>query len=570
MKKKFITGTMLIVALALSISAAAGVWSLDRQETSAARESLRELLELIDAGDIPPARALEAFRTAIPDKRLTLIAPDGSVLADTDSDTTENHLARPEVREALETGWGEDVRTSDTLGAPMLYVAKALSDGTVGRAAMPLSFIDAFVADGLPPLVLAALAALILSLALSGRAAKILVGPLAAVDLSLREVLSGRASAGDLREYDGGEELRPLLRSIGELMERLTSHMEQLQAERDKVSLILDCMDEGFLLLDEEGDILSVNRAARELFGLPDGEHGGAQLLLRSRRVRRALETARRERAPVVLDLDDPALEGRELRLFLSPVAGRQYEGQNVGTSVLVSDVTELKKAENVRSEFTANVSHELKTPLTSIRGSCEMLSKGMIAPEDYPQFFTLISVEADRLISLINDILKLSELESVTIQEPCGAASPLEAAKEAAQLLTAEAGQKRIAVLARGEDGAARIPAERLKELLLNLMENAIRYGKEGGCVEVTVSRDGGSMVVQVADDGIGIPEQAQPHVFERFYRVDRSRSRQNGGTGLGLAIVKHICQLYGGSVALKSVPGEGSVFTVTLPAAG
>ncbi len=462
MKKKLISGTMAIVALALLISAAAGVWSLDRQETSAARQSLVELLDLIDAGEVPPARALEAFRAAIPDKRLTLIAPDGTVLADTGSDTTENHLERPEVQEALAVGWGEDVRTSTTLGTPMLYVAKQLSDGAVGRAAMPLSFIDAFVLDGLPPLILAALAALALAFALSGRMARTRVGPLAAVDLSLREALSGNRSAVDLRQYDAGEELRPLLRSIGALTERLTDQRDQLQRER-----------------------------------------------------------------------------------------------------------AELKRAENIRSEFTANVSHELKTPLTSIKGFVEMLSQDIVKEEDRKSFYTMIGVETDRLISLINDILKLSELESAAIPEPSETASPLEAAREAARLLSAEAGQKNIAILARGEAGEAKISGERLKELLLNLMENAVRYGKEGGGVEVTVAREGETMTVSVADDGIGISAEAQPHVFERFYRVDKGRSRQNGGTGLGLAIVKHICQLYGGSVALKSAPGEGSVFTVTLPAA-
>ncbi len=464
MKKRFIAGTMLIAALALLISAAAGVWSLDRQETAFARQSLEELLNLIDAqaGDSVPAQTLEAFREALPDKRLTLIAQDGTVLADTGSDTTENHLARPEVQSALADGWGDAVRTSGTLGTPMLYVAKRLSDGTVARAAMPLSFIDAFVVAGLPPLILAALAALVLAFALSGRMAGAMVGPLAAVDLSLREVLAGRAAAGDLKAYDAGEELRPLLRSIGELMERLTGQMEQLREEQDK-----------------------------------------------------------------------------------------------------------LRKAENIRSEFTANVSHELKTPLTSIKGFSDMLSAGIVREEDRQPVYTLIGVEVDRLISLINDILKLSELEGAAIDAPAESASPLEVSKEVEQLLAAEAGQKSIALSVRGEAGEALISPERLKELLLNLMENAIRYGKEGGGVEVTVARDGRNMTVSVADDGIGIPPEAQPHVFERFYRVDKGRSRQSGGTGLGLAIVKHICQLYGGGVALKSAPGEGSTFTVTLPAA-
>ncbi len=455
MKKRFISGTMLIAALVLLISAAAGVWSLDRQETAFARRSLAELLDLLDVqtgGNVTP-EDLEAFQAALPDKRLTLIAPDGTVLADTGSDTTENHLERPEVRAALTDGWGEAVRTSGTLGTPMLYVARKLSDGTVGRAAMPLSYIDAFVMDGLPPVLLAALAALGLALALSGRMAAAMAGPLSAVDLALREALDGRES-GILERYRADEEVRPILDRIQELV-------------------------------------------------------------------------------------------------------GRMRE-----------DLAALKEAENIRSEFTANVSHELKTPLTSMKGFTDMLSAGIVQEADRPQVYTLIGVEVDRLISLINDILKLSELENAAIDAPAGSASPLETAKEVRQLLRGEAEQKNIALAVRGEAGEAKISPERLKELLLNLMENAVKYGREGGGVEVTVGREGENMTVAVADDGIGIPPEAQPHVFERFYRVDKGRSRQNGGTGLGLAIVKHICQLYGGTVALRSTPGEGSVFTVTLPA--
>jgi len=336
----------------------------------------------------------------------------------------------------------------------MLYVAKKLSDGTVGRAAMPLSYIDAFVADGLPPVILAALAALGLALALSGRMAAAMAGPLSAVDLALREALDGRES-GILERYRADEEVRPILARIQELV-------------------------------------------------------------------------------------------------------GRMRE-----------DLTALKEAENIRSEFTANVSHELKTPLTSMKGFTDMLSAGIVQEADRPQVYTLIGVEVDRLISLINDILKLSELENAAIDAPAGPASPLETAKEVRQLLAAEAERKNIALAVRGEAGEAKISPERMKELLLNLMENAVKYGREGGGVEVTVGREGENMTVAVADDGIGIPPEAQPHVFERFYRVDKGRSRQSGGTGLGLAIVKHICQLYGGTVALRSTPGEGSVFTVTLPAA-
>ena len=241
-----------------------------------------------------------------------------------------------------------------------------------------------------------------------------------------------------------------------------------------------------------------------------------------------------------------------------------------MGTSILISDVTELKKAEGIRSEFTANVSHELKTPLTSIKGFTDMLSSGMVAsPEDQKRFITMIGVEVDRLIDLINDILKLSELESVTIDQSEERCDVLEVAKDTVDLLTPSARDGGVTLSVAGQSATVAVPQGRMKELLLNLVSNGIKYTEKGGRVDVTVRPQGSQVAVTVKDNGIGIPEEAQGRVFERFYRVDKGRARKNGGTGLGLAIVKHITQLYGGTVALESEVGKGSAFTVTLPLA-
>ena len=572
MKKKFTAGTMLIVALALLITGVAGACGLYLREVDAARQSLHELLTLVDSqessGD--PAGMARRFAAAAPDKRLTLIAPDGTVLADTGSDTAENHADRPEVRSALATGWGEITRSSETLGVPMLYVAKRLSDGSVARAAMALSSIDSLVLSAVPALLLAALIALLLSLPLSSRLAGQLLKPLGAVGTAIQEVLDGGEGQA-LKQYDSDDELRPMLRYIRQLVDRLGDDLRQIKAERDKVSLILDCMDEGLILLDEDGNVLAMNRAARDLLNLPVQGGESARILLRSKAVREGLATSARQGSPAVVDLPPEDPDGKQLRLFLSSVSGRQYEGQQVGSTVLISDVTALKRAENVRSQFAANVSHELKTPLTSIKGFTEMLSGGMVKnEEDRQRFLTLIGVEVDRLISLINDILELSALEDMTIDSPSETASPLEEARQAQSLLAAEAGKRGVALSVSGAEGEARISSDRLRELLLNLMENAVKYSKEaGGKVDVTVDRAEDNFVIKVADNGIGIPPEAQEHVFERFYRVDKGRSRQSGGTGLGLAIVKHIVQLYGGTVSLDSQVGVGSAFTVTLPTA-
>lgn len=576
MKKRLICATLLTVLAALLVSSVVGIWVLREREMSAARQTLHELLIIMDAQSAitDPEGLTEQFNQAAPEKRLTIIDADGTVVADTEADpsTMENHADREEFKQAIATGWGESLRSSDTVGTTMLYEAKRFADGMVGRASMPVSSIDGLVWDSAGGFVVAALVALVLALILASRMARMVLKPLNVVSEALQGVLDGEAEdKAALAAYEADDEVRPLLRYIDKLMDRLSAYIDEIRAERDKVSLILECMDEGLILLDEEGHVLTLNRSARRLFGLSDDSDGsGILLLTRSRRLREALKTVRTEKTPVVLDLDDPAFDGKSLRMFLSPVTGRQYEGETVGASILISDVTELKRAEGIRSEFTANVSHELKTPLTSIKGFTDMLSSGMVkSEEDRKRFLTMIGVEVDRLIELINDILRISELESVAIDQCEEASDVLTAARETQTLLEPAAKEAGVTLNVTGQNAMAAIPVSRLKELLLNLMENGVKYNVKGGSVNVNVSADSAWVTTVVSDTGIGIPEDARKRVFERFFRVDKGRARKNGGTGLGLAIVKHIIQLYGGTVTLESTLGQGSTFTVKLPRA-
>ncbi len=569
-----IGATLLTVVVALVISSLVGIWTFRVREMDAARQNLQELLILMDAQSAvtDASGVAEQFLQAAPDKRLTIITPEGEVLADTqlDPDDLGDHTGRPEITMALTTGWGEATRRSESSGETMLYVAKRFADGVVGRASMPLSSINSLVLGSVWAFALAAAAGLLLALALARRTASKVLEPLNVVGNALQGVLDGTGTPV-LEEYQADDELRPILRYIDKLMERLGGYIQSIKEERDKVSLILDCMDEGLILLDEKGNVLATNRAARALFGLPaDGDEDGALLLTRSRRLREAIAEAGEKNTAVVLEVDALNDDARSLRLFVSPVAGRQFEGENVGTSILITDVTDLKRAEGIRSEFTANVSHELKTPLTSIKGFTDMLSSGMVAsPEDQKRFITMIGVEVDRLIDLINDILKLSELESVAIEQCEETTDILPAAREAAELLAPAAKAAGVVLTVQGGGAVAAVPRGRLKELLINLMENGVKYNEPGGSVAVSVSQEDGHSLITVTDTGIGIPEEAQKRVFERFYRVDKGRARKNGGTGLGLAIVKHIVQLYGGSVELESQVGKGSTFRVTLPSA-
>ena len=572
MKKRIIGATLLTVVFALLISNVVGVLMFRSREMDAARSTLQELLELMDAQSAitEPEALMEQFHAAAPDKRLTIIDTDGTVLADTDADASqlEDHNSRPEVIDAERSGWGEAARHSDTLGTSMFYVAKRFADGMIGRAAMPLSSINSLAMTSVWGALIASAAALLLAFLLSRRTANRVVAPLSSVGTALQGVLDGKKAPG-LEGPQADDELRPILRYIDKLMDQLEGYIQSITAERDKVSLILDCMDEGLILLDEDGKVLAINRAARTLFGFPEGEQeDGALLLTRSRRLREAIHDCQEKHSSIMLDVDALTEDARSLRLFVSPVSGRQYEGQPVGTSILVSDVTELKKAEGIRSEFTANVSHELKTPLTSIKGFTDMLSSGMVtSPADQKRFITMIGVEVDRLIDLINDILKLSELESVAIDQTEERSAVLDAAHDTASLLEPSAKAAGVTLAVEGESVTVGVPMSRLKELLFNLMGNGIKYSENGGTVTTRVRVEDGKAVISVEDHGIGIPEEDQSRVFERFYRVEKGRARKNGGTGLGLAIVKHITQLYGGTVGLESQVGKGSTFTVILP---
>ena len=389
--------------------------------------------------------------------------------------------------------------------------------------------------------------------------------PLKTAEKALDHIAAGEVYAVDWSKTEG-EYL-----SLFQAIERLEGRIHSLTSERDKVNLILDCMDEGVVLLDEHTELLASNRAARKLFHMPeDAENTEITDYIRSRRLTEAINLLQRKKESVVLDMEHPRRKGRSLRFFLSPVTGQKYQGQQVGMSILISDVTELKRAEGIRSEFTANVSHELKTPLTSIKGFTDMLASGMVgSAEDQKRFLTMIGVEVDRLIDLINDILKLSELESVAIEQCEESSDVLNAANEVSAFLDPVAKKAGVAVSVSGEHMSAAIPLDRLKELLLNLMENGIKYNEPGGSVKASLETEEDFVRITVSDTGIGIPEESQSRVFERFYRVEKGRARKNGGTGLGLAIVKHIVVLYGGRMALQSELGKGSVFTVRLPRA-
>ena len=486
-----------------------------------------------------------------PEYRLTWIASDGAVLFDTEGSAAEmeNHGSRIEVREAFAAGESSSVRYSDTWAERTLYCARALNDGTVLRISIRRATVLALVLVMLRPVLLVGVLAVALSAVLANRMAKRIVQPLNALDLD------------HPLENDAYEELSPLLRRIQEQRGQISAQLRELRTRTDEFEQITGSMQEGLVMLDQSGAILSMNPAAQRMFGT-DGSCIRRDFLTvdRSHEMSRAVLTAL-ERGHSELRTER---NGREMQFDISRI---ESDGTVIGTVLLAFDVTGQAAAERSRREFTANVSHELKTPLQSIMGSAELLENGLVRQEDVPQFTGTIRKESARLVALVDDIIHLSRLDEGAAPER-ETVDLLEMAEDAAAVLRGSAGEKGVHVFVSGEHVQVNGVRSFLREMICNLCDNAIKYNISGGTVEIAVSRGTQGAAVAVRDTGIGIPPEYQCRVFERFFRVDKSRSKASGGTGLGLSIVKHIAQYHNAGITLQSEMGVGTAVTVTFAA--
>ena len=484
--------------------------------------------------------------------RITWLRADGAVLYDTqaDAESMENHAQRQEVQQALATGEGESSRYSNTLLQKTVYYAKRLPDGTVLRLSAIRVTTGVLVLNMLQPILLVLAAALILSGVLASRLARRITEPLNRLDLE------------HPLENDAYEELAPLLRRMEHQRRQIDRQMDELRRRSEEFEQITGSMNEGLLLLDEAGTVLSINPAAQRLLGA-NTDCVGQDLLTVDRDV--ALSEAVREAKAQGHSEFRGQRNGREYQFDVTRI---QSEGRTAGVVLLVFDVTERAFAERNRREFTANVSHELKTPLQGIIGSAELLENGMVKQEDVPRFVGHIRAEAQRLVTLIGDIIRLSQLDEGEPM-PTEPVELLAVAQEAAENLQGAAAARDVTVTVEGEP--VEIPGVKrlLYEIVYNLCDNAIKYNVAGGSVRLTVARCGTEAAVTVADTGIGIPADQQSRVFERFYRVDKSHSKASGGTGLGLSIVKHAVQYHHGGIHLQSEVGKGTEICVTFPVA-
>ena len=482
--------------------------------------------------------------------RLTWIAADGSVLYDTrtDAESLENHASRAEVSQALATGIGESTRYSSTLMEKTMYYAQRLDDGTVLRISISRATVGMIAVGMIQPLLIVLIVALILSGLLARRLSRRIVDPLNSLDLE------------HPLDNDAYEELSPLLKRIHRQHVEIQTQLRELREKTDEFTQITGSMREGLVLLDEHGSILSINAAAQALFGA-DAQCVGRDFLTieRSHEISAAIQAA-------AADGHSEVRAERAGRVYQFDISRITSDGKFLGTVILAFDITEQEFAERNRREFTANVSHELKTPLQGIIGSAELIENGMVKPDDLPRFVGHIHAEAARLVTLIDDIIRLSQLDEGDAM-PTEPVDLLAVSQEAAENLHDAAAARNVTVSVTGQPAVLPGVRRLIYEIVYNLCDNAIKYNRDGGRVDVTVAADAGGSSITVADTGIGIAPEHQARVFERFYRVDKSHSKASGGTGLGLSIVKHAVQYHHGRIELESTPGTGTTIRVVFP---
>jgi two-component system phosphate regulon sensor histidine kinase PhoR len=495
--------------------------------------------------------------------RITWIDSQGNVLYDSQEniENMDNHVDRPEVAQALSGGQGESSRMSDTIGEQTFYYAIKLNDGSVIRVANTTENVYAAVAGCIPFMLLSGLFMLIITIFVAKKQTKAIVAPINT--LNLEEPLSNEV-------YD---EFAPLLRKLEQQNITIDKTVSVLKTERREFASITENMNEGLIILNADGEILFANQKAMSIFSKGKEENIGGHYLTLNRSVefREAIEEAL-EGKPTEKRLWQ---NGRCYQLMVNPTYetnkanNRNDMGNKMHGAVLLAlDITEKEESDKLRREFSSNVSHELRTPLTSISGYAEIIKQGIAKAEDIPDFAGKIHTETKRLISLVEDIMKLSKLDEGSMGLPHEEVDLQVLSREVVERLQTKAADSKVTLTFKGTKEAVLVKGVKsmLDEMLFNLCDNAIKYNREGGSVTVTAKNVEGKVRLQVTDTGIGIPMEDQERIFERFYRVDKSHSKETGGTGLGLSIVKHVVKHHNAEITLESQEGKGTTISIYL----
>lgn len=485
--------------------------------------------------------------------RITLIKADGNVIFDSEKKSDENHLERSEIKDALQDGEGYSSRYSETTRTNTYYYAMKLSNGNILRVAKDADALNSVFTSILPYMILIFIMLLIMSLAIGFFLTKKIINPITKLSESVDDI------GTDIDADDIYPELSPFITEIIAQKREIRYQLGKVEREKNKVAAIIQNMSEGMILLNLDKNILLMNEATKRIFNVGDVtlKHDSLLYISRDKDVNDCVDKA--------LDGENSSLElmlnGRIYQMIANPVAS---QGEQIGVICLIIDITEKKEMESMRQEFTANVSHELKTPLTSISGYAEMIEAGIVKEEDIKNFAGRIRKESARLLSLISDIILLSRLDNSQKAEAIRkeTVNLLTIAQKCADDIAVQAERQGVVVRVSGEEYIMRGNITLLTELVQNLCDNAVRYNRDkDGKVDITV----GNGFIDVKDTGIGVPPEHRARIFERFYRVDKSRSKERGGTGLGLAIVKHICELYDAKIELKSSEGFGTEIKIT-----
>ncbi len=483
--------------------------------------------------------------------RVTLIDKDGTVLADSQVDVSklENHGDREEVKQAETEGRGQSVRYSSTMTEKTVYYAQKLDNGQILRISADQFTIVTILLGISQPIAIVVIAAIVLSLILSTNVAKHIVEPIN--DLDLDDPMGNTV-------YD---ELSPLLRKIAHQNSTIEEQLKEARQKQEEFRIITDNMSEGFIVIDNQMKILTYNAAALKLFGAEQKTPENILALSRSKPFRDAIyKSLDGEHSQAEMTTDE-----RVYSIISNPVYDTEQEV--IGAVIVVIDITEISRREQLRREFTSNVSHELKTPLTSISGFAEIMKSGGTDEATVVDFSRSIYDEAQRLISLVSDIIKLSELDDGTIEYEPETVDLYTLSLEIASRLSPQAQEKKIHFTVNGEKAEITGVRKILDEIIFNLCDNAVKYNRSGGDVKVSVKNSADTVTVTVSDTGIGIPTVQQDRVFERFYRVDKARSKSIGGTGLGLSIVKHGVMYHNAQISLESKENEGTTVVINFP---
>ncbi|WP_300346767.1 two-component system histidine kinase PnpS [Clostridium sp.] len=568
MKKRIIIFTTLIITFFLSVMTAFYLVISNHKYLEESKKVLYEYNKVIavllenDKGNVEKELKKIESSSDMKNIRITYISKDGIVLFDTHKDLKgkdESYLGRKEIGDALANGHGSSVRYSNDLHQNMIYSALKLSDGSIIRTSIAVDNARILDSGNAKYLIVGILIAIIISLLLTIKISNIILNPLKEL-----EKLTSTIANGDFHKRvtlnSTDDEIESLGKSFNHMAEQLEITIEQFRDKQNGLEAILKSMDSGVIAFDRDMNILMVNPYAKKIFGI-SGEIVGNKLLdyITDKKMLKAFSNGTEKIEMEVNYNNDPKI----LKIRTASIIN---EPEIIGTVVVIQDITDIKKLENMRSQFVANISHELKTPLTSIKGFAETL-RYVDDEKTRNKFLSIIDEESDRLARLLEDILSLYEIEQkrTTVLKEFNVDREIEKVN---MLLEKEAKKKGVEIFLDINSNCMLMgDKDKFKQMILNLMSNSIKYTEEGGRVRVKSYTEGMNLVMEIQDNGIGISEEDLPRIFERFYRVDKARSRESGGTGLGLAIVKHIVKLFDGDISVTSELEIGTKFVITIP---